>query len=80
MLWRPRSSIAAVAVAAHRSGSGEALFVPAHVVMANFPEASDAMIANILLETDVLKRANVTAPTVQNWLSKIRRGGIGYGR
>ena len=56
------------------------LFVRANVLMANFPEASDALIANILLETDVLKRANITAPTVKNWLSKLRGGGIGYGR
>ena len=53
---------------------------PMRAVMEKHPDASDAEIARILLETDVLKRANVIAHTIQNWLSTIRRGGVGYGR
>jgi hypothetical protein len=52
---------------------------PMRAVMEKHPDASDAEIARLLLETNVLKRANVIARTV-HWLSTIRRGGIGYGR
>jgi hypothetical protein len=27
-----------------------------------------------------LRDENITARTIQNWLSRIRRGGVGYGR
>jgi hypothetical protein len=54
-------------------------FAFAHVLMARFPDASDATIARIWWEEEL--RAHVgSVHTVRNWLSWIRRGGVGYGR
>jgi hypothetical protein len=53
---------------------------PMLAVMTKFPDASDAEIARKLWEAELRKSANISIRTIQNWLSEIRRGGIGYGR
>jgi hypothetical protein len=53
---------------------------PMRTVMTKCPDASDAEIARILWEDELRKSANISIRTIQNWLSVIRRGGVGYGR
>ncbi|MGC2224369.1 MAG: hypothetical protein WA624_19465 [Methylocella sp.] len=48
-------------------------------VMAKWPDASDAEIARKLWEIKLRKNKNIGVRTIQNWLSVIRRGGVGYG-
>jgi hypothetical protein len=53
---------------------------PMRAVMAKHPDVSDAKIARRLWEIELRKSANISIRTIQNWLSAIRRGGVGYGR
>ncbi len=48
-------------------------------VMAKWPDASDAEIARKLWDIKLRKSENIGVRTIQNWLSVIRRGGVGYG-
>lgn len=54
---------------------------PVLAVMAEDPALSNAKMARILWKIEPCKSANINnVRVIENWLSAIRRGGVGYGR
>jgi hypothetical protein len=54
---------------------------PVLAAMAKYPDLSNAQMARILWKIEPCKSANINnVRVIENWVSAIRRGGVGYGR